>query len=111
VLSFTINGDTYPNVPPLLIPAGAVRRFDVRNASEMDHPFHVHGTFFQILSANGVPVPGADLADKDTVIVPRMSTLRLVSRFEEPGRWMYHCHILEHAEGGMMGEFTVEENP
>lgn len=111
VLSFTINGETYPNVPPLSVPSGAIRRFDVRNASEMDHPFHVHGTFFQILSANGVPIPSADLANKDTVIVPRMSTLRLVSRFEEPGRWMYHCHIFEHAEGGMMGEITVAENP
>jgi FtsP/CotA-like multicopper oxidase with cupredoxin domain len=111
VLSFTINGQMYPDVPPLLIPAGGIRRFDIRNATEMDHPFHVHGTFFQILSANGVPVPTADLANKDTVIVPRMSTLRLVSRFEEPGRWMYHCHIFEHAEGGMMGEITVEQDP
>jgi FtsP/CotA-like multicopper oxidase with cupredoxin domain len=32
-----------------------------------------------------------------------------VSRFDEPGHWMFHCHILEHAEGGMMGEIHVDE--
>jgi FtsP/CotA-like multicopper oxidase with cupredoxin domain len=36
-----------------------------------------------------------------------MSTLKLVAQFDEPGAWMYHCHIPEHAEGGMMGEIHV----
>ena len=43
------------------------------------------------------------LADKDTIIVPKKSTIDLAARFEVPGTWMYHCHILEHAENGMMG--------
>ena len=73
----------------------------------MDHPFHLHGTFFQVLSTNGEATPST-LANKDTVIVPQMSTLKLVARFDEPGGWMYHCHVLEHAEGGMMGEISVE---
>jgi FtsP/CotA-like multicopper oxidase with cupredoxin domain len=108
-LAFTINGATYPDVPLVTVPAGDVRRLEVRNLSEMDHPFHVHGTFFQVLRTNGVATPVESLANKDTVIVPKMSTLELVSRFEEPGRWMYHCHIFEHAEGGMMGEITVSD--
>jgi len=40
-----------------------------------------------------------------------MSTLKLAARFDEPGGWMYHCHILEHAEGGMMGEIDVTPLP
>ncbi len=108
-LVFTINGATFPDVPKVVVPAGAVRTFDVRNASEMDHPFHIHGTFFQVSSRDGVPTPAEALANKDTVIVPQMATLKLVARFDEPGRWMYHCHVLEHAEGGMMGEIDVED--
>lgn len=110
-LVFTINGQTYPNVPAVAVPAGEIRTLEVRNASKMDHPFHLHGSFFQVLSTNGVATPLEFLANKDTVIVPQMATLRLVSRFDEPGRWMYHCHIFEHAEGGMMGEIDVGEQP
>ncbi len=108
-LVFTINGETYPNIPVITVPAREVRRFEVRNVSEMDHPFHVHGTFFQVLSTNGTATPLDALANKDTVIVPQMGSVELVSRFDEPGRWMYHCHVFEHAEGGMMGEIDVGE--
>jgi FtsP/CotA-like multicopper oxidase with cupredoxin domain len=71
----------------------------------MDHPFHVHGTFFQVLSTNGVPSPR--LAEKDTVIVPMKGKVTLATRFDEPGPWMVHCHINDHSEGGMMGEILV----
>jgi FtsP/CotA-like multicopper oxidase with cupredoxin domain len=106
-LLFTINDATYPDVPLIEVPQGALRRFAITNSSKMDHPFHLHGTFFQLLSLNDEAVPPESLANKDTVIVPQMSTLRFVARFDEPGGWMYHCHILEHAEGGMMGEVNV----
>ena len=46
--------------------------------------------------------------NKDTIIIPAKSDVKLVSRFDEKGHWMYHCHILEHGEGGMMGEIHVE---
>ena len=86
-----------------------VRILELKNESEMDHPFHLHGFFFQVLEKNGVPQPLASMGNKDTIIVPALSTLKLVSRFDEPGHWMFHCHILEHAEGGMMGEIHVDE--
>lgn len=104
---FTINGETFPDVPVIEMPLNALRRLEVRNLSPMDHPFHVHGTFFQVLEAAGVPTPADALANKDTVIVPQTSSLKLAVRFDEPGGWMYHCHVLEHAEGGMMGEIDV----
>lgn len=108
VLEFTINGATYPDVPLLQMPTEAVRRLEVKNLTEMDHPFHLHGTFFQVLSTNGTATAADRLANKDTVIVPQKTTLQLATRFDEPGGWMYHCHILEHAEGGMMGEIDVQ---
>lgn len=90
------------DVPLVTVPASDVRRLEVRNLSEMDPPF-------QVLRTNGVATPVESLANKDTVIVPKMSTLELLSRFEEPGRWLYHCQIFEHAEGGRMGEITVSD--
>lgn len=105
---FTVNGALYPNVPPFAVKNGATRVLEVKNASDMAHPFHLHGFFFQLLATNGVSEPADRLANKDTLIIPGKATLRLVSHFDEPGMWMYHCHIIEHAEGGMMGEIHVE---
>jgi FtsP/CotA-like multicopper oxidase with cupredoxin domain len=107
-MTFTMNGASFPNVPPLDIPLGAVRRILLDNRSEMDHPFHIHGVFFQLLAKGGVQFPADALANKDTVIVPMKTTLEVVARFDAPGSWMYHCHILEHAEGGMMGVIEVK---
>ena len=81
-----------------------VRTLELINLSEMDHPFHVHGTFFQVLSTNGVPA--ARIVNKDTVIVPMKGRVTALVKFDEPGAWM-HCHINEHAENGMMGEIHV----
>jgi FtsP/CotA-like multicopper oxidase with cupredoxin domain len=45
---------------------------------------------------------------KDTVNVPMKETVRLLVTFDErPGEWMFHCHILDHADGGLMGSVTV----
>lgn len=108
-LVFMINGAVFPDVPKVMVERGELRFLDVANESEMDHPFHLHGFFFQVLEKNGAPVPLESTGNKDTIIVPAKTKLKLVSRFDEPGMWMYHCHILEHAEGGMMGEIHVME--
>jgi FtsP/CotA-like multicopper oxidase with cupredoxin domain len=73
----------------------------------MDHPFHLHGFFFQVLARSGVPVPDDALANKDTLVLPQKTTTRIVARFDRPGGWLYHCHILEHAERGMVGVIDV----
>jgi FtsP/CotA-like multicopper oxidase with cupredoxin domain len=82
---------------------GQVEVWEIENVAEMDHPFHLHGMSFQTLDADGKSVAGW----KDTVNVPQESTVRFAVRFGAAGRWMYHCHILEHAERGMMGELEV----
>ena len=80
--------------------------WQIENVVGMDHPFHLHGFQFQVLDRNGVPEPY--LSWKDSVNVPKHSKLRIIVRFENfPGKWMYHCHILDHEDMGMMGILEV----
>lgn len=72
------------------------------------HPFHAHGTQFQILDRNGNPPPPNETGWKDTFMVYPGETVRAIANFKNPGVFMYHCHILEHEDSGMMGEFLVE---
>jgi FtsP/CotA-like multicopper oxidase with cupredoxin domain len=71
----------------------------------MSHPFHVHGERFLVLSRNGVVNP--NLVWKDTVLVDIGDTVDLLIEMTNPGLWMAHCHIAEHAEAGMMFDFQV----
>jgi blue copper oxidase len=74
----------------------------------MWHPFHVHGVRFKVLRRNGKAPGVEDQGWKDTVLV--REPVELLIRFTEPSRdapYMYHCHILEHEDHGMMGQFTV----
>jgi FtsP/CotA-like multicopper oxidase with cupredoxin domain len=98
--TFSINGERYPDVTPTAGRTGELAIWELVNLAEMDHPFHLHGMAFQIVDA-------ATLGWKDTVNVPQKTTLRIAVRYEAEGRWMYHCHILEHAERGMMGELAI----
>jgi FtsP/CotA-like multicopper oxidase with cupredoxin domain len=90
---------------------GETQIWTIVNKSSWSHPLHLHGFFFQVLDANGEPV--RPLAWKDTVNIPYDSTLRLIVRYDDdrPGDWMVHCHILDHAEGGLMGSVRVGRDP
>ncbi|NUP10281.1 MAG: multicopper oxidase family protein [Polyangiaceae bacterium] len=112
-VEFTINGesvfvgddhehvviDTFePNVPVAIT---------IRSNVSPAHPFHIHGQFFQIIARDGEPVfePGL----RDTVHVRGAEPATILSYFENPGRWMIHCHISEHSENGMMADIVVGE--
>lgn len=101
-VEFTINGSAFPDVPRIDSTLGSVEAWDIVNESEMDHPFHLHGFFFQ---------PDGAREWKDTINIPSQTTVRLLVDFRArdgaAGSWMYHCHILEHAEGGMMAEVAT----
>ena len=73
----------------------------------MQHPFHIHGQRFLVLSVDGVP--NENLVWKDTALVPVGSTVDYLVEMSNPGRWMAHCHIAEHLEAGMMLSFSVVE--
>ena len=106
-VAFYINSEAYPKVTQLTSKLGEVEVWEVINESEMDHPFHLHGFFFQAIDRDGIAEPYR--AWKDTINIPGKHRLRFAVKFDGfAGRWMYHCHILEHGERGMMGELIVE---
>ena len=86
--------------------------WEVRNAQDMMgsmvHPFHIHGVQFQVLSRDGAEPPQNEQGWKDTVAVYPGETVRLAVTFSEKGVFMYHCHILEHEDNGMMGQVSVQ---
>lgn len=85
---------------------GAIEIWQVENLVGMDHPFHLHGFQFQVIERNGVPEPYRSW--KDTVNVPKHETVRFVVRYDDfPGKWMFHCHILDHEDHGMMGVLEI----
>ena len=102
---FYINDEAWPFNTPIDATLGESEIWEIENTAEMDHPFHLHGMFFQVLDVDGVPQ--TRLGWKDTVVVPQLSTLRFAVSYSAEGMWMYHCHILEHAELGMMGAVMV----
>ncbi len=73
------------------------------------HPFHMHGTSFYILSINGTPPPPEDQGWKDVIMPYGEAEVLLKFDYEATDQYpyMYHCHILEHEDHGMMGQFTV----
>jgi FtsP/CotA-like multicopper oxidase with cupredoxin domain len=79
---------------------------DPSSSHAMDHPLHLHGQRFLVLSRDGVPA--TNLVWKDTAIIPAGETVDLLVDMANPGRWMIHCHIAEHLGAGMMGVFVVE---
>ncbi len=112
--SFAINGRVFDmGRIDAVMRRGEVERWDVVNDSFMDHPFHIHGTQFQVVSrtASGRTTPEPWLAWKDTVDVRAGETVAIKVRQELPGLRMFHCHILEHEDAGMMATLSVVDAP
>ena len=90
---------------------GSVEIWQVRNTTPLAHPFHIHGVQFRTLDRDGQPPLPHERGLKDTVLVDPDSTVRVITEFSDfadPKRpYMYHCHILEHEDAGMMGQFVV----
>ena len=85
---------------------GQLQVWDIVNTSALDHPFHLHGFFFQVVERDGVAP--AFRSWEDTVNVPAGGRVRIAWMPDDrPGEWMYHCHILEHHAAGMTAHFRV----
>ncbi|MCI0437059.1 MAG: multicopper oxidase family protein [Gemmatimonadetes bacterium] len=83
-----------------------IRLINDRNALHaMQHPIHVHGQRFLVLSVNGVDNPA--LVWKDTVLLPAGFAIDILLELTNPGSWMLHCHVAEHIEAGMHSVFYV----
>jgi FtsP/CotA-like multicopper oxidase with cupredoxin domain len=103
-LDFVVNGERHHHDEPVKV--GELQVWDVVNTTRMDHPFHLHGFFFQVLEINGKKPAWRSL--EDVINVPAQATVRIAWYPDDrPGMWMYHCHILEHHAAGMMAHFEV----
>ena len=99
---FRVNGVPFWKAKPYMATVGETQLWTVKNESKFAHPFHLHGFFFLPLDEKLEPIH--PMAWKDTLNVPIDGTIRFLVVFDErPGMWMFHCHILDHAEGGLMG--------
>ncbi len=101
---FKINGERHHHGDAVRV--GELQVWDIVNKTPMDHPFHLHGFFFQVLTVNGKPP--AYRSWEDTVHVPPLGRVKIAWLPDDrPGPWMAHCHILEHHAAGMMMHFEV----
>ena len=115
-LTFTINGKAM-DIDRIdeVIQLGDTEIWEITNITGQAHPMHVHGDSFQILTRNGSyeNVPLNERGWKDSVIVKPNETVRIIKRFEDfsdpDSPFMFHCHILDHEDGGMMLQWIVVE--
>lgn len=102
-------GKENPNYP---VKTGDIKKIRIFNDPEsmhpMQHPIHLHGQRFLVLTQD--EEFSDNLVWKDTVLVPAGSTVDILVEFTNPGEWLMHCHIPEHAEAGMMASFTVTKS-
>lgn len=97
-----------------IVPLGELEIWEISNTMNLVHNFHVHGTHFYILDRNGSAshVAAYEKGYKDVVLLNPFDTVRILIRMTDyttdaAAPYMFHCHILEHEDGGMMGQFTV----
>lgn len=104
IIDFRVNKEMNGLDKPVMV--GQLQVWEIVNSSLMDHPFHLHGFFFQVLEENG-KAPEYK-AWKDTYnLKPRTKIKIAWIPDNRPGMWMYHCHIIEHHAAGMMANFEV----
>ncbi|KJC56712.1 copper oxidase [Bradyrhizobium sp. LTSPM299] len=107
--------DPQSDVPDIVVKQGDVEDWIIENRSMELHDFHIHQLHFELLDWSGIAVNEPFL--RDTVNVPyyngrmlKYPSVRLRMDFRDPGivgTFVYHCHVLEHEDGGMMGRITV----
>lgn len=106
---YFINGQLFdPARVDTRVPLGNIEEWTIRNDSDDYHAFHIHQLGFQVVEINGVAQPFDGYLD--TVDVPERGEVKIRLAFTDPlivGRFMYHCHVLEHEDKGMMGMIEV----
>ncbi|MEB3343419.1 multicopper oxidase family protein [Okeania sp.] len=110
-MAFLFNGESYqPERIDTQVQLNTLEDWELINTGIMDHPFHVHGNAFQVLSRNGKPETYR--AWKDVVLVRAGETVLMRMPFRDfAGKTVYHCHILDHEDLGMMGNLEIIGKP
>jgi FtsP/CotA-like multicopper oxidase with cupredoxin domain len=109
--NWTINGKSFPDTNATKLKTGQVytMRFvnkDTQNVHEMSHAMHIQGAHFQIISINGV-APITEIF-KDTIEIKPNEYVDIAVKFENPGNWMLHSHVIDYEDRGMITMFEVE---
>ena len=91
--------------PLLTLRRGEPYVLALRNETAWSHPIHLHGHSFRVIARNGMPTRFREW--QDTVFMAPRERVDIAFVADNPGDWMFHCHILEHLEGGMMGVIRV----
>ena len=105
ITGFAIEGGPFWRKSAVRAAVGEKQLWTITNKAIWAHPIHLHGFFFQEVDESGVPL--SPRAWKDTIHVPVDETRRFLVTLDRRGSWMYHCHILDHAEIGLMSTVDV----
>ncbi|MGL5645253.1 multicopper oxidase family protein, partial [Cetobacterium sp.] len=117
-LKTTSKGNTINNTPYNMeklnfeVQKGTQEIWEIKNGSkmmDMPHPFHVHGAQFRVIERNGKTPPLNEQGWKDTVNLNAGDSVKILITYTTDGITVYHCHILEHEEDGMMGQFQINK--
>jgi manganese oxidase len=112
---FTINGKAFPNTEPIVVKMGERVRIRMANIGQFTHPMHLHGINFRIVAYDGVSLPPEQQITRNTVPVNPGEIIDIEFIADNPGVWIFHCHVLHHVTndnvepGGLIGVIQVEE--
>jgi len=102
----SMTGDGQRDMPPLLtLNRGRSYILELRNETAWWHPMHLHGHSFRVVSRNGKANPLKEW--RDTVLVPPREMVEIAFVADNPGDWMFHCHVTDHQETGMMATLRI----
>jgi len=113
---FTINGKSYPNIPPIEAKKGQRVRVRLANVGQFTHPMHLHGMNFKIVAYDGVPLPASQQIVRNTVAVNPGELVDIEFVADNVGTWMFHCHVLHHVTndnvepGGLVALVNVTDS-
>ena len=108
--NYTLNGAVFPHTKGITVKTGQLVRLRMINAgSAAIHPMHVHGHQVTVDAIDGNPVPKAMRMLRNTVTVNPGETVDLLVRAYNPGKWVIHCHDLNHVSGGMAMPFIYSD--
>ena len=99
---FLMNGHAHENIPPIRLAEGERVLIRLINAGNLPHAIHTHGHSFKIVATDGNDVPEGMVLLKDTVLIGPGERYDLELDGDNPGVWMFHCHMENHAANGMM---------
>lgn len=98
-----------------VVKLGDTEAWTITNNNIFGHAFHIHDVMFKIVARSDRAVADFEQGWKDTVYLPRGASVTFIAKFEDfasdTDPFMYHCHMSNHEDGGMMGQFLVAKNP